>query len=90
MGYYTAVGPVLEQVFRSWVNRVPPSRELSAQWPILLLPSMRIPPLKYRRLGNDMYVDTDLKVVKKSNDEALQASRLVKVMCLVLTLINRA
>ena len=41
------------QVFRSWVNRVPPSRVHSALWPLLLLPLVRIPPLRYRRIGND-------------------------------------
>ncbi|KAK1566270.1 hypothetical protein QYE76_037655 [Lolium multiflorum] len=42
-----AVGPVIVQVFRSWVTRVPPSRVHSALWPLLLLPLVRIPPPRY-------------------------------------------
>ena len=40
-------------MFRSWVNRIPLSRGLSAQWPLLLFPFVRIPLPRYHRLGND-------------------------------------
>jgi hypothetical protein len=46
-------------VIRSRVNRVPPSRLLSALWPHLLSPFVRIPPLGYGQIGNDKSCGTN-------------------------------